>query len=137
MHPYPGPIAEHSVAVPVVVIEVAASFNKTPMVTAVVISKVTVAALELSYVTLGKISMAAPPSAIFGKITAAHMWSVPTHCVGSTTAHAMRSTPSSDVGSASATTASHVATASATKACTAATSASAPSTAATPTTVAY
>jgi len=38
--PHPGPIAEHTMAVPVIVIKVAASFSKTPVVTTIVVGRV-------------------------------------------------------------------------------------------------
>jgi hypothetical protein len=108
-------------AVPVVVIKVAVSFSKTPVVTTVVVGKVTVAALEFSYVT-------------FGKITATHvrsvphaMWSISTHGAGSSAAHRVRSTTAYSKASTAAT-ASHVCatTASATEVCATAPSAPAP-----------
>jgi hypothetical protein len=71
---------------PMVVIKVAVSFGKAPVVTTVVVSKISVAAPGLSYVTLRK-------------ITATHvrsiphaMWSISTHRMGSCCAHRMRST---------------------------------------------
>ena len=89
---------------PVMVVEAVISFCEPATV---VVRKIT-AALELSYVTLGK-------------VTAAHMWSVP-HAVRSISAHrvrstiVVRSTAASRAGFAT-TTASHVPTATATKVC--------------------
>ena len=71
---------------PVVVIKVAVSFGKTPVVTTVVLSKIAVAAPGLSYVTLRKITathVRSIPHAV---------WPISTHCVGSSSAHRMRST---------------------------------------------
>ena len=51
-------------AVPVIVIKVAASCSKTPVVTTIVVGRVTVTAPELS------------PATAFGKITATHMRSI-------------------------------------------------------------
>jgi hypothetical protein len=108
-------------AVPVVVIKVAVSFSKTPVVATVMVGKVTVTAPELS------------SAAAFGKITATHvrstahaMRAVSAHRMGSTAAHSMGSTTAHRVGS---TTASHLCA-------TTASAAPAPS-AATPTTVGY
>jgi hypothetical protein len=61
-------------AVPVIVIRVAASSSKTPVVTTIVVGKVIVTAPELS------------SAAAFGKITASHMWSIP-HAMWSISAH--------------------------------------------------
>jgi len=65
-------------AVPVIVIKVAASFSKTPAVSTIMVGKVTVTAPELS------------SAAAFGKITATHMRSI-THAMWSIPAHGMRS----------------------------------------------
>jgi hypothetical protein len=75
-------------AVPVIAIKVAAFFSKTPVVTTIVVGKVTVTAPELS------------SAAAFGEITTTHMrpiihamWSISAHGMGSTTtAHRVRST---------------------------------------------
>jgi hypothetical protein len=100
-------------AVPVVVIKVAVSFSKTPVVATVMVGKVTVTAPELS------------SAAAFGKITATHVRCT-AHAMRAVSAHRMGSTTAHRVGS---TTASHLCA-------TTASSAPAPS-AATPTTVGY
>jgi hypothetical protein len=107
-------------AVPVVVIKVAVSFSKTPVVATVMVGKVTVTAPELS------------SAAAFGKITATHvrstahaMRAVSAHRMGSTAAHSMGSPTAHRVGSTTA----HLCA-------TTASAALAPS-AATPTTVGY
>jgi hypothetical protein len=100
-------------AVPVVVIKVAVSFSKTPVVATVMVGKVTVTAPELS------------SAAAFGKITATHVRST-AHAMRAVSAHRMGSTTAHRVGS---TTASHLCA-------TTASAAPAPS-AATPTTVGY
>ena len=69
-----------------VVIEVAVSFGKAPVVTTVVVSKISVATPGHSYVTLRKITathVRSIPHAV---------WPISTHCVGSSSAHRMRST---------------------------------------------
>jgi hypothetical protein len=98
--------------VSVVVVKVAASFGKTPVVATIVVSKVTVAVPEFS---------------TFGKITAVHVRSIP-HAMRSisTPAHRMRFTTASHMCATTA--ASNTASTSAPSASAASPSASAAST---------
>jgi hypothetical protein len=75
-------------ALPVVVVKVAVSFSKTPVVATVMVGKVTVTAPELS------------SAAAFGKITATHMRSI-SHAVRPISAHGVRSTIAHRMGSTS------------------------------------
>jgi len=110
-------------AVPVIAIKVAAFFSKTPVVTTIVVGKVTVTAPELS------------SAAAFGEITTTHMrpiihamWSISAHGMGSTTtAHRVRSTAHGMRSTTTAASHASATTASVTEVCATASSASTPS----------